>query len=171
MIKLLAAGAAAMTFALAGSENASAWCDEDCLYEAHEAAQETAYERAAERSERLEEPDDEARTFRAMRRGDDRAAAAAMMQKNARSSRARQMELQRAAQRDRSDNEARASEPSTPPIEAPSPSKAANENSSIATASTRIADDDGYARPSSRPDPGCKTFFPATGMTLSVPCD
>jgi hypothetical protein len=50
-------------------------------------------------------------------------------------------------------------------------SKVATENSTITSGSTELADDNSFSRPAAKRDVGCKTFFPATGMTLSVPCD
>lgn len=165
MMKLLAASAALFTIAVAGSQPARAWCDEDCAYEMHEAAQESAYERAAAR----EEAQEEGSRYRGSDR-DEQRAMRARMQQSERDARDTSSEAKRSRQKS-------VSEPRVEPEPAPSTraqsarSKVATENSSITSGSTQLADDNSFGRATSRRDLGCKTFFPATGMTLSVPCD
>ena len=55
MIRLLAGSAAAFITLAAALAPAASACDEDCVYEAHEAASERAYERASAREEAAEE--------------------------------------------------------------------------------------------------------------------
>lgn len=155
MIKLPAAGAAALLLCLLGISDARAWCDEDCAYEAHEAA----YERAAEREYAREEAEEEGYATGG-NRGD-------------RSSRsARRNSDGRADQRSPPAAKRVAEPKPVPPVDKrPAATKVATENSSIATGNTLIAVDDSLARGPSQRELGCKTFFPSVGMTLSVPCD
>lgn len=162
MLKLLTVSTALLTIAAASSP-AHAYCDEDCAYEMHEAAQEAAYERAAAREER-----DEDDGYRSNPGYDQRGDRLRMQKEQA--ARVQRSEPKRTAKRTM---DRRASEPEPEPatqIQQPI-SKVATENSSITGASTRLADDSASNRPTGQRDVGCKTFFPATNMTLSVPCD
>jgi hypothetical protein len=138
-------------------------CDEDCAYEAQEAAYERAYERQAAREEAAEE---------AYYSGGRRSGSASRRQQAAQA---------KAAQAKRSSKptavERQTAEPKpdpTPRTQTPSPRiKVANENSSISTDSDlggqEVAEDDTHVRPVK--SIGCKAYLPAVGMTLSVPCD
>ncbi|MEO8421398.1 MAG: hypothetical protein ABI457_09410 [Hyphomicrobium sp.] len=162
MIKLLAASAAAfitLTAALAPTARA---CDEDCAYEAHEAAYESAYERSSAREEAAEEGYSSYEGRRSSgspsRRG--QAGPAAQTEKSAVSS-----------------SESRRAEPKPvdpePRTQSRTPrTKVADENSSISSDSEtdRIADDDSSQRRPAKAV-GCRKYFPAAGMTLSVPCE
>lgn len=159
MIKLLAASAAAfITLTAAVAPGASA-CDEDCAYEAHEAAYERAYERGSAREEAEEGyySSGGRRSGSASRR--ERAALAAQAEKSAASSSA-----------------SRRAEPKpvdpAPSTESRTPrTKVAKENSSVSTesGSDRIAEDTFERRPAKAV--GCKKYFASVGMTLSVPCE
>ncbi len=153
MNKLLTLSAAIIIFGPLSMSSAQAWCDEDCVYEAHEAA----YERAAAREEAEEEGYVvERQTRQRQRRDDPREVQQASARK--RPSTVRRGDEQRAARRPTEN----ASQPE---------STAASENSSIAAGMTRVAEgDDQRSEPPHR-EIGCKTFFPTVGMTLSVPCD
>lgn len=157
MLKLLAASTVALTL-VAASGPAHAYCDEDCAYEMHEAAQEAAYERATAHEEREEEASDR---YQRDPRYDQRAGALRMQKEPKRSAQQRRAMDRRAAEPE--------PEPATQ-IHQPI-AKVATENSSITSVTTRLADDSGSERPAGQRDVGCKTFFPATNMTLSVPCD
>jgi hypothetical protein len=55
---------------------------------------------------------------------------------------------------------------------APAKPQAEIENSSISTANLDASNSGPPTTTATKEsDPGCKKFFPATGMTLSVPCD
>lgn len=154
MTKLTAVRAAICCLSLACVPEAQAWCDEDCAYEAHEAA----YERAVELQGAREDGDDEGYAIQ-----DRRALRSQRSEKSAEPS-APPTQRRVAAPR---------SEP-TPAVEKPRPpprSKVAIESSSIATGATKVAEDDSGGREVVRRDVGCKTFFPSVGMTLSVRCD
>lgn len=166
MLKLLAASTVALTL-VAVSGPAHAYCDEDCAYEMHEAAQEAAYERATAHEEREEEASDR---YQRDPRYDQRAGALRMQKEQ--ETRAQRSEPKRSAQQKRAIDR-RAAEPEPEPatqIHQPI-AKVATENSSITSVTTRLADESGSERPAGQRDVGCKTFFPATNMTLSVPCD
>ena len=161
MIKLLAASAAAFITLTATLAPAARACDEDCAYEAHEAAYESAYERASAREEAAEEGYSSYEGRRSSgspsRRGQaDRAARA---EKSAASS-----SESRRAEPKPVDPEPRTS--STPRT------KVADENSSISTesGSDLFADDNSSQRRPAKAI-GCRKYFPAAGMTLSVPCE
>jgi hypothetical protein len=158
MIKTLAVAAAtfiALTTAFSPSVRA---CDEDCAYEAHEAAYERAEENASVREEAAEEgysyggrrsSGSPSRREQAAARGAQKAAAQS--------------------------SESRHAEPKADPApstQTRSPrTRVAKENSSISTenGSKRLAEDDSYERPTKAV--GCKKYIASAGMTLSVPCE
>lgn len=157
MIKLLAACAAAfITLTAAVAPGASA-CDEDCAYEAHEAAYERAYERGSAREEAAEES--------YYSSGGRRSGSASRRE--------------RAARAEKSAAWSSASRRAEPKPVDPAPStesrtprtKVAKENSSVSTepGSDRIAEDTFERRPAKAV--GCKEYFASVGMTLSVPCE
>ena len=165
MIKTLTVAAAAF-IALGASFSAGARaCDEDCAYE----AQEAAYERASEREAAREEAAEEA-YYSGGRRSASRSASRREQAAQAKAAQAKRSSEPAAAER-------RTAEPKadpTPRTQSPAPRiKVANENSSISTGSDygerEVADDDTYVRPVK--SIGCKAYLPAVGMTLSVPCD
>jgi hypothetical protein len=162
MIKPLAASAAAFIILTAAIAPTASACDEDCAYEAQEAAYEQAYERAAAREEAAEEGYSSYEGRRSSggssRRG--QAARAGRAEKSAASS-----------------SESRRAEPKPvdpePRTQSRTPrTKVADENSSISTESElgRIAEDDTYQRRPAKAV-GCKKYFASVGMTLSVPCE
>lgn len=158
MIKTLSVTAATLFVALSVAAIPSSHaCDEDCVYEAQEAAYERAYEREAAREEAEEEG-----YYSGSRRSSSRSA---RRREQATDARAPQAAKRRTA------------EPKpdpTPRTQTPPPRiKVANENSSISTAfesgGRDVAEDESYAQ--SAKGIGCKSYLPAVGMTLSVPCD
>jgi hypothetical protein len=162
MIKTLAVAAATL-IALNASFSAGAHaCDEDCAYE----AQEAAYERQAAREEAAEEGYSSGGSGSGSRSASRRAAEAAQ----AKAAQAKRSSEPPAAKR-------QTAEPKpdpTPRTQTSSPRvKVANENSSISTGSDygdrEVAEDDTHVRPVK--SIGCKAYLPAVGMTLSVPCD
>lgn len=158
MIRLPAATAAAIVLGLLGCPGAQAWCDEDCAYEAHEAA----YERATEREYAREEAGEDGYVIERSRssRGERRAA--------------RNTDYSRPDQRNGAAMKRVAGPRAEPPPSVETsrgPTKVATENSTIATGTTRIAEDDSSGQETPRREVGCKTFFPSAGMTMSVPCD
>ncbi|MFA5898414.1 MAG: hypothetical protein WC829_04800 [Hyphomicrobium sp.] len=160
MIKIPAVGAVAIMLSFLGIPHAQAWCDEDCVYEAYEAAEEREAQRADAREEAAE-----AGYYVPDRRSTDRSS------KSARNS-TRSRDSDRSAAREH-EVAKRVGEPArepTPSVDKRrSPTNVASENSSITTETTRIATDDGGGRVER--EVGCKTFFPSVGMTVSVPCD
>jgi hypothetical protein len=165
MTKLPAVGAAAtILLTLLCAPDARAYCDEDCAYEVHEAAEERASEHAYAREEAAEEGyvRDDRRSERAPQREPQRDKRAARV-KESETPAARQVpSVKRVAEPQ--------PEPQTPAPEQrkSAPKSVASENSSIASETTQIAEDDTSGR---KREVGCKTFFPSVGMTLSVPCD
>ncbi|CAN1722477.1 conserved exported protein of unknown function [Hyphomicrobium sp. 1Nfss2.1] len=153
MNKLLTLSAALMVFGSFSMSSALAWCDEDCVIEAHEAA----YERAAAREEAEEEGYViEPQTRQRPRRGEPR-------------------QIEQTYARNRPSPAKRDDEPpvTRQPADSRSQTRATAkiENSSIATSGTRLAEGDDYRSEPAHREVGCKTFFPTVGMTLSVPCD
>lgn len=156
-----------MLLSLLSIPHANAWCDEDCAYEAHEAA----YERASEREYAIEEAVEEG--YVPDRRRGERAYRSDRSGSRGRSFSQAEPRGAEAAKR--------AAEPQ--PRSAPSADqprtriKVATENSSIATGiatgtgTSRIAEDDSGTQAHVQREVGCKTFFASVGMTLSVPCD
>lgn len=153
MNKLLPLSAALVIFSSSPMSAALAWCDEDCVIEAHEAA----YERAAAREEAEEEGYViERQTHQRPRQGERRQ----VEQTYARS---------RPSPAKRNDEQPAARQPADSSSQPRATAK--SENSSIATGGTRLAEgNDDRSEPAHR-EVGCKTFFPTVGMTLSVPCD
>ena len=172
MIKTLTVAAAAF-IALGASFSAGARaCDEDCAYEAQEAAYERASEREAAREEAAEEAYYSGGRRSASRSASRReqAAQAKAAQAAARTTQAKRSSEPAAAERQTAEPKA---DP-TPRTQSPATRiKVANENSSISMGSDygerEVADDDTYVRPVK--SIGCKAYLPAVGMTLSVPCD
>lgn len=158
MIKTLTVAASTLIALSAAFGPGAHACDEDCAYEAQEAAYERAYEREAAREEAAEEGYySGSRSGSARRRGQAAQARAAK-----RSSEPLAAERQTAEPKP---------DP-TPRTQTPSPRiKVAKENSSISAGSGQreVAEDDSYVPPVKAI--GCKTYLPSVGMTLSVPCD
>jgi hypothetical protein len=161
MIKTLTVAAA--TFIAIGSFSPGAHaCDEDCAYEAQEAAHERAYEREAAREEAAEEG-----YYSGSRRSGSPSAS--------RRKQAVQAQAKRSSEPPAAERQTVEPKPDpTPRTQTGSPRiKVAKENSSISTGSGAdrrdVAEDDSYVRPAKAI--GCKTYLPSVGMTLSVPCD
>ncbi|MEI9901476.1 MAG: hypothetical protein WDN31_16550 [Hyphomicrobium sp.] len=132
MTKLPAASAAAILLCLFSIPDARAGCDEDCVYEAHEAAYEQASERAYAREEAAEE---------------------GYVLNTGRGEGSSRKEKRAASPKDLDPAEARsapAAKRVTEPRPAPAPAsetprartKVASENSSITTGTTQLAEDD-----------------------------
>ena len=149
MNKRLILSATLIIFGPMSMSSASAWCDEDCAYEAHE----EAYERAAAREEAEEAGYIIARPTRRRQHRDDNQAYASKSPTSPKRGNEQQVARRSGGSSVRTGT------------------AAASENSSIATGLTRVAG--GGDNPSGQPrrEVGCKTFFPTVGMTLSVPCD
>jgi pyruvate/2-oxoglutarate dehydrogenase complex dihydrolipoamide acyltransferase (E2) component len=155
MIRLPAATAAILlAFTFVSSPGARA-CDEDCYYEAQEAAYERDYERASAREEAAEEgydPSEGRSSSRSSRRAKpDRAVA-------------------KQAAPTKNGAEPKPSTPAQSPASASTRTKVAAEPSSITSGSNDVAVDD-RQEPRPAKAEGCKSYFPSVGMTLSVPCD
>lgn len=159
MIKLLAASAAAFITLTAAVAPVASACDEDCAYEAHEAAYDRAYERASAREEAAEEG--------YFSSGGRRSSGSA----------SRREQAARAEKSAASSSESRRAEPKpadpAPSTQSRTPrTKLAKENSSISTESGSggIAEEDTFERRPAKAV-GCKKYFASVGMTLSVPCE
>lgn len=153
MNKLLPLSATLMIFGSLPISAALAWCDDDCVIEAHEAA----YERAAAREEAEEEGYVVEQQPRHRPRRDE--------PRQAEQTYARTR--QSAAKRD--DDQPVARRPADSSSQPRATAKI--ENSSIATSGTRLAEGTDDRSGTAHREVGCKTFFPTVGMTLSVPCD
>jgi len=158
MIKLISAAAAALALCVIASPDARAWCDEDCAYE----AQEAAYERAAEREYAREEAEEDGygpAGGHRVSRSRDLSGSSARSREPARSAARRGAEAPRLSEPDA---------PRSTPVRR-GERQIARENSSIATGNAQVAADDSFDQPLRR-EVGCKSFFPSVGMTLSVSC-
>lgn len=157
MIRLLAVTAATLlTLTVVSSPGAHAWCDDDCAYEAREAAYERAYEREAAREEAEEEG-----YYQPQQRSVSKAA-----RRRAKTERA---ETKKAAQQ-KQIAEPKPTAPAQSPPRTPR-TRVASENSSIASEHDEVAEDDSFGRAPLVREVGCKKFIASAGMTLSAACE
>jgi len=169
MLRLMATSAVLALCCAACCTPVYAACDEDCAYEAEEAA----YARSSAREEAREEAEEEG--YAASRRSQP-VQAAQPSTKRERTERTPEMrkpspKLSRAPVSREQAPSAPAAAPAPPA--SPRPGRIASENSSIAGGDMQVAADetaDDNPPPARRPV-GCKTYFPSVGLTVSVSCD